>query len=300
MLCFNRDLKEKLKVASGPGGTVETFYGAVDRALTAIGSPIDHGNGADWDREVDKVFASDLPDDWRFDCIIVDEGQDFTSEWREMLELELFGHSASDRIWLDDPDQAIQFGQESSDAEWPRQGWTGYRATKNYRTPSSIARYIKLLLPFEFQPANAHAGNDVGVTRVSDRAEIPAAVGRITSGLVSQGYSAEDIVVLSLKGLSSATLAQTDRCGGFSLRRPLGTYDLFGNQEWTAGRLRFDTIRRYKGQQDTAVILTDVDRPADAAQIPQWQRLMFAALTRATDRVDIVGAGSTADLLADV
>lgn len=305
LLCFNRDLKEKLKAACGPGGVVETFHGAVDRALAACGSPIDHGGQGDgvraeWAREIERCFESDLPDEWRFDAIVVDEGQDFADDWREMLELELFGHAGTDRIWLDDPDQAIQYGRAPEDRAWPRDGWTGYRARSNYRSPRSIARYIQALLPFGFEAANPLPGSDVGVTAVRGRDDVAGAVGRIAADLVKRGYKAEDVVVLSLKGARNATLATAERCGGYTLRRPTGTYDLFGNQLWHDGRLRFDTIRRYKGQQDAAVILTDVEMPAEAERLPEWQRLMFAALTRATDRIEIVAGGATVDVLAGI
>jgi hypothetical protein len=216
-----------------------------------------------------------------------------------MLELDLFGQASSDRIWLDDPDQAIQFGRGGGDGDWPRAGWTGYREHHNYRSPTSLARYIKSLLPFEFVSANPLPGSDVGVTEVEGSADVPAAVGRIASDLVKRGYASEEIVVLSLRGLNSATLATVERCGNLSLKRPLGTYDLFGNQEWSLGKLRFDTIRRYKGQQDAAVILTDVDMPDAEERLPEWQRLMFAALTRATDRVEIVASGKTERLLSN-
>jgi hypothetical protein len=298
LLCFNRDLKEKLKAACGPGGTVETFFGAVDRALAAAGTPIDHNEGANWEGEVERAFNQTLPDEWHFDTLIVDEGQDFAPDWREMLELDLFGHSGSDRIWLDDPDQAIQFGRCGAQVQWPRAGWTGYREHHNYRSPVSIARYIKSLLPFDFISANPLPGSDVSVTEVEGRAGVTAAVGRIAADLIKRGYAPKEIVVLSLRGLASATLASVERCGPFTLKRPLGSYDLFGNQEWSAGKLRFDTIRRYKGQQDAAVILTDVELPDDAERLPEWQRLMFTALTRATDRVELVAAGPTAQQLS--
>jgi superfamily I DNA and RNA helicase len=125
-------------------------------------------------------------------------------------------------------------------------------------------------------------------------------VGTVAAELLGRGYKQEDIIVLSLRGLKTARLGSVERCGNQTLRRPTGTYDLFGNQLWTPGKLRFDTIRRYKGQQDAAVILTDVDAPEDPERMDEWERLMFASLTRATDRVEIVASGATADRLAGV
>jgi len=299
LLCFNRDLKEKMKAAGGAGGVVETWYGAIAEVLKATGRPLDHATQVNWDKAVEDVLDGDVPDEWRFDVLIVDEGQDFDPGWSDMIDL--FAGPQSDRLWLDDPDQTIRQGVVPSNDGFPAPGWTGYRTRCNYRSPRSIARYIKDLLPrFEFDAANPLPGSDVGVTRISDKGATAQTVGTVAAELIGRGYKQEDIIVLSLLGLKSATLSAAASCGNQTLRRPTGTYDLFGNQLWTPGKLRFDTIRRYKGQQDAAVILTDVDAPKDPERMDEWERLMFSSLTRATDRVEIVALGATADLLAGV
>jgi hypothetical protein len=299
LLCFNRDLKEKMKAAGGPGGVVETWYGAIAEVLKSTGRPLDHATQVDWDKAVEDVLDGDVPDEWRFDVLIVDEGQDFDPGWSDMIDL--FAGAESDRLWLDDPDQTIRQGVVPSKEGFPLSGWTGYRTKCNYRSPRSVARYIKDLLPkFEFDAANPLPGAGVGVTRMSDKSATAGAVGTVAAELLGRGYKQENIIVLSLRGLKAATLGATASCGNQILRRPTGTYDLFGNQLWTPGKLRFDTIRRYKGQQDAAVILTDVDIPEDPERVEEWERLMFASLTRATDRVEIVASGATADHLAGV
>lgn len=299
LLCFNRDLKEKMKAAGGAGGIVETWYGAIAEVLKATGRPLDHSAQVNWDKAVEDVLDGEVPDEWRFDVLIVDEGQDFDPGWSDMIDL--FAGPQSDRLWLDDPDQTIRQGVSRSSEAFPGIGWTGYRARSNYRSPRSIARYIKDLLPkFDFEAANPLPGSDVGVTRIVDRNDTARTVGSIATELIRHGYKQENLIVLSLRGLKTATLGGASSCGTQALRRPTGTYDLFGNQLWTPGKLRFDTIRRYKGQQDAAVILTDVDAPDDPERMDEWERLMFAALTRATDRVEIVAFGATADRLAGV
>jgi hypothetical protein len=148
----------------------------------------------------------------------------------------------------------------------------------------------RLLPDFEFVNANPLPGLGVGITEVADRDGIPAAVGKIASDLMRRGFGREHIVALSLRGQGSATLSQCTAAGSQTIARFTGGYDLFGNQLWTEGHLRFDTIRRYKGQQDAAVILTDVEMPDGEARQPEWRRLMFAALTRATERIELVVA----------
>ena len=302
LLCFNRALKEKMAHGIGAngsapaGGVVETWFGAIAAVLKETGRPLDHSQPVNWDCAVEQVLDGRVPDSWRFDAVIVDEGQDFDPAWGDMLDL--FATPDADRIWMDDPDQAIQFGRNGAadSTLWPPAGWTGLTARQNHRSPQSVARYIRELLPeFAFEPANPLPGMGVGVTRIADRSETAEAVGRIAGELVRRGLPADRIVVLSLAGLTHATLHTADRCGQFRIARFTGGYDSQGNQLWTEGQLRFDTIRRYKGQQDAAVILTDTDPPADPERAAGWRRLLFAALTRATERVEIVVHRVTTD-----
>lgn len=245
-------------------------------------------NNEVWARAFDEAIAADVPDHWRFDRIIVDEGQDFDGDWTEGLSL--FAKPDADWIWLDDPDQRIQFGRSAAPA-WPPAGFTGLRARANFRSPYSIARYLQRVLPFEFEPANELPG--LGVGFFAAKKDLGSAVAARVTKLVSQGFKHEDIIVLTLRGLNSASLRDADKVGGLALSRFTGGYDMFGNQVWSGGKVRYETVRRFKGQQAPAVIVTDAepsDRSAeDPERLAEWQRLIFVALSRATLRAEIIG-----------
>ena len=84
------------------------------------------------------------------------------------------------------------------------------------------------------------------------------------------------------------------------MSRPTGAYDLLGNQLFENGQLRFDTVYRFKGQQASAIILTDVDPDQDRPD--HAERLLFTAMTRATVRLELVirEGNSAAKRLMDV
>ena len=42
-----------------------------------------------WRNVLEQVMDQDVPEDWKFDTLIVDEGQDFEAEWLEILRLFL-------------------------------------------------------------------------------------------------------------------------------------------------------------------------------------------------------------------
>ena len=243
-----------------------------------------------WAGVQERVIAEDVGQDWRFDALIVDEGQDFDAEWFDILRL--FLREGADMLWLEDADQAIRHGladRAELEVELGRENFIGYRTRANYRSPQSIAGFIADRLPgFTFEALNPLPGLGVGEHDVA-APDLGRRVGAIVTELLKAGFARHDIVVLSLRGLGAATLAHESRAGTFTLRRPTGTYDLLGNQVLTDGQIRFDTIHRFKGQEAPAVILTDVaPLPAEPAQRAYAERVLFAAMTRATVRLDVV------------
>jgi superfamily I DNA and RNA helicase len=58
------------------------------------------------------------------------------------------------------------------------------------------------------------------------------------------------------------------------------------NQIITPGKLLFESVGRFKGQQAPAVILVDID-PAPE-KLERTQRLLFAGMARATVRLELV------------
>ena len=54
----------------------------------------------------------------------------------------------------------------------------------------------------------------------------------------------------------------------------------------TEGKLTFDSVYRFKGQEAPAVILVDVDPRED--RLEREERLLFCGMTRATVRLELV------------
>jgi superfamily I DNA and RNA helicase len=100
-----------------------------------------------------------------------------------------------------------------------------------------------------------------------------------------EGFAADDIVILTARGLNRSVLAGRNRVGTFAIRR-FESYDEFGNQIYTEGQIRFDSVRRFKGGEAAAVILADVD--PDPRRIDLERRLLYAGMTRATVALDVL------------
>jgi len=189
-------------------------------------------------------------------------------------------------LWLEDADQNLQ-GKGAVRLDH----FVGYRSRANYRSPASVARFIRRTLPFEFEGANDLPGRGVGVTRYDDAQEQARLVGKIVDNLLDQRFRYEDIVVLTTRhtvrpDAPRSPLNDAARAGRHMLARFTNEYDLFGNQVVTQGRLRFESVYRFKGQQAPAVILIDVDPAAES--LLHDQRVLFSGMTRATVRLELV------------
>jgi hypothetical protein len=291
LLCFNRPLKERLKHLAQAGGLVETWYGFCDQFLKSRDIALDFSNmrndPAFWSKAAQRVGDVALADsptrDWLFDTLIVDEAQDFESGWFEIVRLFLRPHA--DILWLEDPNQNVRGIADPPPFE--DLDFVGYHSMLNYRSPLSIAEFIRRTLPdFEFTPANDLPGLGVGVTAYTDPVEQPKIVGKLVGRLLGQRFETRQIAVLSCRGLNSTALKDTQRIGNYTLARFSGEYDMFGNQIPTPGQILFDTVRRFKGQQEAAVILTDVD-PRES-RMAEDLAVVFCGMTRATVRLEVV------------
>lgn len=283
LTCFNRPLAERLKSRVPRNGLVDTFHGFCVEFLKNRGRAPDFeqadGDPEFWRRFPELVTAERIPDEWLFDSLVVDEGQDFDQEWLEILEL--FLRDDADILWLEDPDQNLQ-GKPSVITE----GFVGYRCPVNYRSPESIARFIRNTLPFDFELGNDLPGMGAGVHGYQDSEEQPKAVAKIVHDLVRRGFSHDDMVIITSRGARNSIFSEIEEVGGIRLRRFTGNYDSQGNQVLTDGQLTFDSIYRFKGQEAPAVILVDVDPQND--RIDREERLLYCGMTRATVRLDMV------------
>jgi Nuclease-related domain/UvrD-like helicase C-terminal domain len=290
LLCFNRPLAERLKHLVAHGGMVATWYQFCDQFLKSRGIQLDfdamRGNPDFWvaaAKQVEEQALADTPSgDWRFDTLIVDEAQDFEGDWFEAVRLFLREDAAV--LWLEDPNQNVR-GVDP--AALQGQGFVGYRSLLNYRSPEHIARFVNAVLPeLPFTCANDLPGLGTGAVFYDDPNEQPRLVGRIVSRLINERFRPQDIAILSCRGLERTAFKEVQRVGTHTLARFTGEYDLFGNQVYSKGQILFDTVRRFKGQQAAAVILTDV-APREHHLIQELQ-VLFCGMTRATVRLDLV------------
>mgnify|MGYP001818286222 CR=1 FL=1 len=282
-VCYNRPLADRLKQGVDNTVMVHTFYGFCDEFLKSRGLVLDYSEmskgPAFWKEVQEQVMGEVIPEEWKFDSLIVDEGQDFEEEWFEILKLFLSNDARI--LWMEDPDQNIYEKSPVSLDHFVR-----YRCAVNYRTPESISSVITKTLSIRFEEGNGLPGLGVGVEGYTDAAEQPKIVGKIVQGLMRQGFGYDDIVILTCRGVKNSVFSDLEKVGGLALRQFTGEYGDDGMQVWTEGRLTFDSVYRFKGQEAPAIILVDVD--PDLQHPTRAERLLYCGMTRATVRLDLV------------
>ena len=224
-----------------------------------------------------------------FDELIIDEGQDFKTEWKDNLLKLLRPNSKA--WWLEDPMQKLY---QRPDIELT--DWVTLRSNTNYRTPRDILENLSQLIPLStpIEEGSPLSGSDVDILTYTDTATLIEQTKRAITQCIALGYKRDMIAVVTFRGRENSALAAYDKLGPFSLKKFTGGYDLLGNPVFTEGDILVESVYRFKGQAAPCVILTEIDfREMDEIII----RKLFVGATRATMKLMLVMSEDTTNVL---
>lgn len=280
-ICFNRSLADFMaRVGSTKANVVNYHDMCVEHFRRCHGEP----NFAEPDvfQRIVETYRQDSESFMgRYDLIVIDEGQDFEPGWVETLLPQL-----KDDGWLyllEDPDQQLY---EREGFDLPEA--VVVRCFDNFRTPKAICRAIDAfsLASQPIQSRGFYVGDVPEFHVYASESDLLHKTAKAIDGLLSKGFSIEDIVVLTGRGVKKSVVLKQDRIGTYSTRRFKGTYSAkSGLPEWTQGELLVESVYRYKGQSAPVVVMTEVDF---AEMSPLERRKLFVGLTRATMAAEIV------------
>jgi hypothetical protein len=289
-LCYNRPLADHFRGIAPEGGLACTLHAFCQQRLRAAGRVPDFSRPGAFDRLLDDAAQLPVDDDWRFDTIIVDEGQDFTDDWRDLV----LRHAAPDArlLWLEDPLQNLY-------AKPPvvLDGWVRLSSFANFRCPRPVVRFLAPLLPADI-PVEAASPLEAGAVELltyRDDASLLQALKDAIRLCYSAGFRKEDVAVVSYHGRDNSLLMRYDRIGPHTLRRFTGEYDLLGAPVFSEGDVLIESVYRFKGQAAPAVVFAEVDFDAlDDRAV----RKLFVGATRAMLKLVLVVSERTAERLA--
>jgi hypothetical protein len=293
-VCYNRPLADHIERLVPPGGLVSNFHMLGDAYQRARGIVPDYTAPRVWE-DIEAVLAdADFPSNLQYDVLIVDEGQDFSTAWRDVvLRLLKPGGRA---IWLEDPTQNL-YGRESIALE----DWVTLNSHTNFRSPRQIVELLARIGAAR-QPVEAASPFDGAeieylVYPQCDVEEMLAQTKHAITVCLAAGYKRHDIAIASFRGREKSAILNLDTLGdAHTLKTFTGEYDLFGDQVFRDGGLLAESVYRFKGQSAPAVIFTEID----FAEIDELVfRKLFVGMTRARLKLVLVLSDRAAEKLRD-
>lgn len=275
-VCYNRPLADHIENLMPAGGRVATFHMLSDSFMRTHGVTPNYALPDVWNLIEQKMATADLPESWQYDVLIVDEGQDFSLVWRDILLRML--KSEGRAIWLEDPNQNL-YGR----APVPLPGWVKLHSDTNYRSPRQI---VDMLASIDAVHPPVEAGSpfkgaeiDELVFAHGDTDAMLAQTKHAVTLCLGAGFARQDIAIASFRGRERSAILGLDKLSDtHTLRSFTGEYDLLGHPIYREGGLLAESVYRFKGQSAPAVIFTEID----FAEIDELVlRKLFVGMTRA-------------------
>lgn len=295
-VCYNRPLADHIGGIAPPGCMVATYHQLCDRIHRANGGVPDFSQADAYARLESHMAEFQGDADWRFDELIVDEGQDFQAAWLAPL-LRLLAPQGR-AWWLEDPMQKL-YDRPAVDLS----DWVSLRADTNYRSPRAVLDLVRRLMPegAEARPGSPIAGAEVEILRYATPEEMLERSKSAITRALGAGFKKDSIALLTYRGREHSRFTGLRRLGPHALRAYTGAYDLLGAPIYSEGDLLVESVYRFKGRAAPCVILTEVD--FDTLDDKARHKL-FVGMTRATLKLIVVASEHSATplhaLLADV
>ena len=281
-VCFNRPLADHFAEIVDEGGMVCTFHALCAALLREAGVETDFTQPDAFESLETKAGALAVPSSMFFDTLIVDEGQDFSLQWRDLV----LRHAKPDArlLWLEDPLQNL-YARPPVDLP----GWVGIRSMANFRSPRPVVRFLQMLPEATgcelIEAASPIDAADIELLTYSNEADLLQKIKLGIKACHAAGFRKDDVAVISFRGRENSHLLRHDRLGDFSFRRFSGQYDLLSRPLYTEGDILMESVYRFKGQSAPAVVFGEIDFEAlDERAV----RKLFVGVTRASMKLVLV------------
>lgn len=283
LICFNGLLGRHLNTTMAPTNTfyAGNLYAELMR-ITGLTPPA-QPDSAFWEKLRAQALETLLEGNHAADFLIVDETQDLLSdEHLNILDLLVKGGLKHGRCLLfADFDKQALYGNEDGRQDLERRipHLSKGRLSTNCRNRPGIGSLAATLSEME-PPYKRFRRSDDGqsptFTFYTDPTDQDTMLANTIDRLREEGFAPHEIVVLSQRR-NQSTAATTTNHRLASMLTPAK------HNTPRKGHIRYTTIHAFKGLEAPAVILTDVNH----ATTPNFQALLYVAMTRATDSLTL-------------
>ena len=291
LCCFNRLLGSWLLDQTEPLGdeVVASTLHSFMLCMARVEPPAD-AKQSFWETELPELALQAALEDsninGEFDLLVVDEAQDILQEpYLDLLDAvlrgglsggkwRLFGDFTRQSIYRSTPIDPGLFPQKRA-PNCPR-----YQLKKNCRNPPRVVSYLELLAGLRGEYSSVlRPDNEIQPRTLfySDPKDQVSQIQTLVDELNKEGYSSDEMVVLSPRRADSAISRITDK-------RMANRFCDAANP--VESKIRYCTAHSFKGLESTVVILTDVE---DLSR-PEAESLFYVAVSRATERVYVLAS----------
>lgn len=281
-VCYNRPLADHIQRLVPEGGRVATVHMLFDAFMREQGGVPDYRSSSVF-ADMEQALANvELPLSWQYDVVIIDEGQDFSDKWRDIVLRMIKPEGRA--IWLEDPMQNL-YGRAPVDLP----GWVSLHAQTNYRNPRQIIEMLSSIgateHPVETGSPFLCADIDFLTYTAGDTGQMYEQTKQAIAQCMRAGFMYGDIALVSFCGRDKSALLSLDALGTLTLKSFTGEYDLSGHPIFREGDLLAESVYRFKGQSAPAVIFTEIDFDSlDQRNL----RKLFVGMTRARLKLVLV------------
>lgn len=231
----------------------------------------------------DMVVGS--PSEARYDALVVDEAQDLMrEEYHAVLSALLQGGLESGywRFFLDSKQNAFGGLVPAGLRTLEKLGAFPFRLTRNCRNTEAIATMTALLAGIDLEETLVCEGPRVEEIEYTDRPDQRRKLERVLNRLLGDRFSPTSITVLSRYRRENSCLSEPLSGVGSTIK------DL-GSASPAAKAIGFATVSAFKGLENDAIVLIDVDDLAT----PDGLRSVYLGASRARTVLVVLRADST-------
>lgn len=249
LLCYNKPLQQYLAAnLEGIPVRVETFHGLVGAEAKKAGIETPKEKKKEWyEREAPFLLADAAEKNGtRYDAIIIDEGQDFTRDWVDVLEVFLLRKGGFFYLFADQQQDLYKRGLTIPEDSFV------FELTMNCRNTHPIARRVAAIHCDKLSSREKIEGPEPEFIAVDSQEQLVGEVAKLATHLIAQqGIRPSQIAVLSNVN-KVIEKVQKIKAGEYSFLR-LG--QIANSPDTKASSITVDTVHQGKGLEWDAVIL---------------------------------------------
>lgn len=269
LVCYNNILGQHLKsYFSNPLITADNFHSVLDDLLHL--APDNH---LDDNALQELVCSTDLP---MYDCIIIDEAQDFTFIQIEILKYLLKEDGLIYYFW--DSNQKIIRNEDYIPKNIPC-----LTLTTNLRNTEHIFNEVKThysqAYALDHQGPSGRDVEKLEPYKHDDPHELYLKLRKIINKLITiEMLKPEDIVILTFKATKKSCLID------FTCDYPM---NIFGDEPKPQA-IKIDSVRRFKGMESKVVIVTEMDDDLSMQKPELFEDMCYVSFSRAVHHLIIL------------